>query len=693
MKEQIGTKAYNLARAQEAGFNVPSSYVLTTKAYRDFISRNKLASQIDVELGRRDKKKMRWEELWDSALRIQHMISRSVISKVILNELEQFLSSQGSVNFAFRSSSPSEDLKQASFAGLYNSLLNIKKENDIESTLKNIWGSLWTDKTLLYQDELGLDSINSSMAILIQPMSKADFSGVAFSCDPNNFKDNSLFLEVVRGQCNQLVDGTMKPTLIKLSRDLTFANCKTICDGFSHKIIIKPHELLSLHKHILATEHLFGRFIDVEWSFYNGKLTILQIRPVTCYEDKNIKRKWYLTLTPNDQSLTDLSNEVSNRFIPELESEINMLDMRDGNSDSFNDIYDNLNHSFSKLKKWQAIYVEKLIPLAHGIRRFGVYYNDLMTPADPYEFVRLLETTEREANKRQLELIACSSFFAKDQELKNFVIKWIDSNLKIFDFTMLDECSSQSRKAFQEAYKNLKNSYFQSNFDLNLYSDRDDVILKLLLFYHQQDIKYVKNSNKKLLEDFLKASSEIKVSKNLLHIAKLSWSLRDDDNLLLSKIKSYCISQIKQLKKPHANVSETEIKKSQELIKAVESAVIDHRSNKISKSLIQARQLKGQPAVKGIISGYAHQVCNIDDIKSFQPGNIIVTDVIDPQMTHIVPLAAAIVERRGGMLIHSTIVARELGIPCVNGIDDLMGLVQNGDYLTVDGEQGIIIIH
>ena len=45
------------------------------------------------------------------------------------------------------------------------------------------------------------------------------------------------------------------------------------------------------------------------------------------------------------------------------------------------------------------------------------------------------------------------------------------------------------------------------------------------------------------------------------------------------------------------------------------------------------------------------------------------------------------------MLIHSTIVARELGIPCVNGIDNLMGLFQNGDYLTVDGEQVIIIIH
>ena len=37
-------------------------------------------------------------------------------------------------------------------------------------------------------------------------------------------------------------------------------------------------------------------------------------------------------------------------------------------------------------------------------------------------------------------------------------------------------------------------------------------------------------------------------------------------------------------------------------------------------------------------------------------------------MTHLVPLAAAVVERRGGMLIHGAIIAREMGIPCVNGV-------------------------
>jgi pyruvate,water dikinase len=61
-------------------------------------------------------------------------------------------------------------------------------------------------------------------------------------------------------------------------------------------------------------------------------------------------------------------------------------------------------------------------------------------------------------------------------------------------------------------------------------------------------------------------------------------------------------------------------------------------------------------------------------------------------MTFVVPLAGAIVERRGGMLIHGAIIAREYGIPCVTGIADATQLIQTGDSVTVDGFLGLVII-
>jgi phosphoenolpyruvate synthase/pyruvate phosphate dikinase len=71
---------------------------------------------------------------------------------------------------------------------------------------------------------------------------------------------------------------------------------------------------------------------------------------------------------------------------------------------------------------------------------------------------------------------------------------------------------------------------------------------------------------------------------------------------------------------------------------------------------------------------------------------VLVCDAIQPMMTHLVPLACAVIERRGGMLIHGAIIARELGIPCVNGISKLTELLDDGVVVTVDGHLGIVSV-
>jgi pyruvate,water dikinase len=55
-------------------------------------------------------------------------------------------------------------------------------------------------------------------------------------------------------------------------------------------------------------------------------------------------------------------------------------------------------------------------------------------------------------------------------------------------------------------------------------------------------------------------------------------------------------------------------------------------------------------------------------------------------------LAAAVVERRGGMLIHGAIIARELGIPCVNGVTSAVEQLRDGNVVTVDGYLGIVTV-
>jgi pyruvate,water dikinase len=104
------------------------------------------------------------------------------------------------------------------------------------------------------------------------------------------------------------------------------------------------------------------------------------------------------------------------------------------------------------------------------------------------------------------------------------------------------------------------------------------------------------------------------------------------------------------------------------------------------------RQLIGQPAAAGLATGKVRRVRAAEDLGRFRADEVLVCDAIQPTMTHLVPLACAIVERRGGMLIHGAIIARELGIPCVNGIANAVELLEDGDIVTVDGYLGIVTV-
>ncbi|MDJ0991162.1 MAG: PEP-utilizing enzyme, partial [Desulfobacterales bacterium] len=107
---------------------------------------------------------------------------------------------------------------------------------------------------------------------------------------------------------------------------------------------------------------------------------------------------------------------------------------------------------------------------------------------------------------------------------------------------------------------------------------------------------------------------------------------------------------------------------------------------------LKARQLVGQPAGPGLARGRARVVRSPGDLGRFRSGEILICDAVDPNMTFVVPLVAGIVERRGGMLIHGAIIAREYGLPCVTGVPEIMRFVASGDAVTVDGFLGIVIL-
>jgi pyruvate,water dikinase len=193
-----------------------------------------------------------------------------------------------------------------------------------------------------------------------------------------------------------------------------------------------------------------------------------------------------------------------------------------------------------------------------------------------------------------------------------------------------------------------------------------------------------------------------------LEIGRLSWRLRDNDNLLLARVESQLLRAL--------NVTARQLKAAGRLAatapvtaEAAEPIIVALRDRSAGAVVLPEptttervaptarpgetpRQLAGQPAAPGLATGKVRRICNSEDLGRFAAGEVLVCDAIQPMMTHLVPLACAVVERRGGMLIHGAIIARELSIPCVNGIAGVVDLLQDGDLVTVDGYLGIVTV-
>ncbi|SFE15202.1 phosphoenolpyruvate synthase [Nitrosomonas sp. Nm166] len=112
-----------------------------------------------------------------------------------------------------------------------------------------------------------------------------------------------------------------------------------------------------------------------------------------------------------------------------------------------------------------------------------------------------------------------------------------------------------------------------------------------------------------------------------------------------------------------------------------------HLKNK-SKILVSGRAI-GQK----IGSGPARLILNVQEMSKIQEGDILVTDMTDPDWEPIMKRAAAIVTNRGGRTCHAAIVARELGIPAVVGCNDATEVLMEGQIVTAscaEGDEGYV---
>ncbi|WKE67213.1 phosphoenolpyruvate synthase [Gallaecimonas kandeliae] len=127
-----------------------------------------------------------------------------------------------------------------------------------------------------------------------------------------------------------------------------------------------------------------------------------------------------------------------------------------------------------------------------------------------------------------------------------------------------------------------------------------------------------------------------------------------------------------------------------ETVRSNESSQVLERFSLKGKSKVVA---EGRAIGHKIGAGAARVLASIKDMDLVKPGDVLVTDMTDPDWEPIMKRASAIVTNRGGRTCHAAIIARELGIPAVVGCGDATDLIKDGQEVTVscaEGDTGFI---
>ncbi len=224
--EVVGTKAARLARLSGAGFNVPAGAVLSVGL-----------------CARRDRSEIR-------------------------RAVEEVVAVLGPGPFAVRSSAAEEDLDGVSYAGMYETVLDVTGVDHIVEATLTVIASALSARVEAYDEERP-----HRMATLIQRMVAADSAGVAFSADPITGDRGLAAVMAIRGVGERLVSGE------------STGERWTVADG-SVRGPSEPSVLTEPRARVVAdlvreVERIEGLPQDIEWAFEGDSLYLLQARPMT----------------------------------------------------------------------------------------------------------------------------------------------------------------------------------------------------------------------------------------------------------------------------------------------------------------------------------------------------------------------------------------------------------------------------
>lgn len=228
-----GGKGATLARLFQAGYPVPDGFVILPGAFQDD-----------------DLKTQSWAQ-----------------AQVLLAGLRK---KDKKASFAVRSSALSEDSAFASFAGEFETVLDVRSNQLIKEAILQVRGSRKSDRVKAYSQAKGLEA-TQELAVVVQKLVRAEYAGILFTCDPVSGSQQFMTGNYVHGFGEELVSGEVEPYTFTLTRPNGAYQGPDEFKPFAKKLFKLGSKLIR----DLDSQQ------DIEFAIKNGKIYLLQSRPIT----------------------------------------------------------------------------------------------------------------------------------------------------------------------------------------------------------------------------------------------------------------------------------------------------------------------------------------------------------------------------------------------------------------------------
>jgi pyruvate,water dikinase len=292
-----GGKGANLSILCRSGLPVPPGFVVTARAYREYLAGARGLDAMAAALDFGDPARLAAQ-----AEAICAMLAAVPVPGQVEREVRESLGRfPAGAAFAVRSSSTLEDMAASAFAGQHDTFLNCHDADTVVDRVRECWISLWRHRAVAYRRRSGFDVAEASMAVVVQAMVFPDAAGVGFSVNPVSGRLDEMMVDANHGLGESVVGGEAEVDHLVLDKK-TFAVKEANIGRKDRKVVaaagggteevgidgaeaeracLDDAKLRGVAALLVQVEELFRFPQDIEWAVRGDELFLLQSRPVT----------------------------------------------------------------------------------------------------------------------------------------------------------------------------------------------------------------------------------------------------------------------------------------------------------------------------------------------------------------------------------------------------------------------------